>query len=184
MRVSTLLFSFLLFVGSLQAQTPDLPEIKDIAPPFAIPLLPLWAVILLTVLTTLLVAALVWWLIKKIRPRDTPPLLPRDLALQSLQAMLSQIETDTPTAFSVEVAGVLRRFVMGEYGIPATRQTSQEFLQKIAQEPNFSPTTQSLLKTYLDKVDLIEFAKLQATSEDNRELWEKARQFVQGGTTS
>lgn len=182
MKKSALLY--LIAPGLLQAQTGELPEIRDIAPPFAIPLLPLWAVILLTVLGTLLAAFILWWLLKRIRTKETPPLPPRDLAMQSLEAMRPQIDTDSPSAFTVEVAGVLRRFVMGQYGIPATRQTSQEFLLTLSKNTSFSPTTQALLKSFLDKYDLIEFAKLQATSEDNRDLWEKARKFVQGGTAS
>jgi hypothetical protein len=70
---------------------------------------------------------------------------------------------------------------VGQYGIPATRQTSQEFLHSLSQSKAFSAADNILLKSFLDKSDLIEFAKFEATSADNRELWEKARQFVQGG---
>ncbi|MEO7934433.1 MAG: DUF4381 family protein [Chthoniobacterales bacterium] len=169
--------------GIFLAQATLPPEFKPFAGRYDIPFLPLWAVIVLTVLATLIVVALVWWLRKRWKHAHTPPPPPRQAALDSLNALQPHIDTDAPSEFTVEVASVLRRFVVGQYGIPATRQTSQEFLQSLAQSATFSESDQTLLKSFLDKSDLIEFAKLQATSADNRELWDKARQFVQGGQT-
>ncbi len=159
-------------------------EFKPFASPYDIPFLPLWAVITLTILATLIGVALIWWLQKRWKKSHTPPPPPRQAALESLNALQPHIETDAPSEFTVEVASVLRRFVVGQYGIPATRQTSQEFLQSLAQSAAFSESDQTLLKSFLDKSDLIEFAKLQATSEDNRDLWEKAREFVQERKTA
>ncbi len=149
--------------------------------PFDIPFLPFWLIILLTVLVTLLLVALVWWLRARWKKAQIPPPPPRQTALEGLEVLQPQIETEIPAAFTVEVASVLRSFVVGQYGIPATRQTSQEFLQSLSQSTTISVADQSLLKSFLDKYDLIEFAKFQATSVDNRDLWEKARQFVVGG---
>ncbi len=170
--------------GFFLAQAKLPPEFKPFAGQFDIPFLPLWAIITLTVLATLIGVALIWWLQKRWKKAHTPPPQPRQAALESLNALQPHIETDAPSEFTVEVASVLRRFVVGQYGIPATRQTSQEFLQSLAQSAAFSESDQSLLKSFLDKSDLIEFAKFQATSEDNRDLWKKAREFVQEGKTA
>ena len=164
-----------------QAKLPE--GFKPFAPSYDIPFLPLWAIITLTILATLIGVAVIWWLQKRWKKASAPPPPPRQAALDSLNTLQPHIETDAPSEFTVEVASVLRRFVVGQYGIPATRQTSQEFLQSLAQSVAFTESDQALLKSFLDKSDLIEFAKLQATSADNRELWEKARQFVQGRPT-
>jgi hypothetical protein len=153
------------------------------ASPYDIPFLPLWAVIVLSVLATLAIVGLVWWLRRRWKKAAAPPTPPRQMALDSLQNLQPQIESEAPGDFTVEVASVLRRFVVGQYGIPATRQTSQEFLQSLTQSAAFSEEDQALLKSFLEKSDLIEFAKFQATQVDNRELWEKARQFVVGRPT-
>ena len=162
-----------------QAKLP--PEFRPFAPEYEIPFLPLWAVIALTILATLIGVALIWWLRKRWKKASLPPLPPREQALNSLNALQPNIETEPPHDFTVEVASVLRQFVVGQYGIPATRQTSQEFLQSLTNAASFKESDRALLKSFLEKSDLIEFAKLQATSADNRELWEKARQFVAGG---
>ncbi len=161
-----------------------LPEgFKPFASGYDIPFLPLWAVIALTILATLIGVAVIWWLRKRWLAMQLPPLTPQQQALVGLDAIHPEIETSSPQEFTVEVASVLRRFVVGQYGIPATRQTSQEFLQSLSESTSFSESDRTLLKSFLDKSDLIEFAKLQATSADNRELWQKAEQFVRGGQT-
>ena len=169
--------------GAIWAQATLPPEFKPFASGYDIPFLPLWAVIVLTILATLIGVAVIWWLRKRWKKASAPPPPPRQAALAALHALQPHIEVDAPTEFTVEVASVLRRFVVGQYGIPATRQTSQEFLQSLSDSTSFSESDRTLLKSFLDKSDLIEFAKLQATSEDNRELWQKAEQFVRGGQT-
>lgn len=175
----------LLAQAQLQPQPPDptptpIPEIKDIAPPFYIPLLPMWAWILITIISTLLVAWVVFLLVQRARRKGKPPTPPREAALAELQALEPEIGSENPLEFTVETAGVLRKYVVGQFGIPATRQTSQEFLQSLRDSRQFSGADRELLKAFLDKADLIEFAKYQATRADSRELWEEAKAFVQG----
>jgi hypothetical protein len=45
----------------------------------------------------------------------------------------------------------------------------------------FSESDRSLLGHFLEKCDMIKFARMQATSADNSELVESALAFVQGG---
>lgn len=165
-----------------QAGLPE--DFRPFAGHYDIPFLPLWAIIGLTILGTLLLVTLAWWIRKRWKKTHIPPPPPRQEALDSLHTLQPLIESEAPAEFTVQVALILRRFVVGQHGIPATRQTSQEFLQSLTESSAFSDADQILLKSFLDKSDLIEFAKLQATSEDNRDLWEKARQFVLGGQNS
>ena len=87
-----------------------------------------------------------------------------------------------PYAFSIEVSDVLRTFIgKAKFRLPATNQTSPEFLAAIARSPLFSAQDRTLLGRFAEKCDMIKFARIQATSEDNVELVTSALEFVQGG---
>ena len=53
-----------------------------------------------------------------------------------------------PYQFSIRVSDILRRYVTQQYGVPATRQTSVEFLAAAAKAPSFSADDKSLLEDF------------------------------------
>jgi hypothetical protein len=65
--------------------------------------------------------------------------------------------------------------------LPVTRQTSVEFLNAIAAGSLFSPDEKALLEEFLNRCDLIKFARFEATTNDSRLLLEEATRFVKGG---
>ena len=77
--------------------------------------------------------------------------------------------------------GLLRLFLTREFRLRATQQTSPEFLAAAAKSPRFSEADKALLAGFLEKTDLIKFARVQATTQDSEQLLEQARQFVKGG---
>ena len=87
----------------------------------------------------------------------------------------------SPYQFSIRVSDILRRYVSQQYGLPATRQTSIEFLAAAAKAPSFSADDKSLLEDFLNRCDLIKFAKYEATTSDSELLLEEAIRFVKGG---
>jgi hypothetical protein len=70
--------------------------------------------------------------------------------------------------------------VTNQYGLPLTRQTSIEFLTALAKLKSFSANEKSLLEDFLNRCDLIKFARYEATSADSRLLLEEATRFVKG----
>ena len=66
----------------------------------------------------------------------------------------------------------------------ATQQTSPEFLAAAAASPRFSEADKTLLAAFLDKADLIKFARVHATASDSEQLLEQARRFVEGGSAA
>ena len=76
---------------------------------------------------------------------------------------------------------ILRRYVTEQYQLPVTRQTSVEFLNALAAASPFSSDEQSLLSDFLNRCDLIKFARYDATREDSRLLLDEADKFVKGG---
>ena len=95
--------------------------------------------------------------------------------------MRDEIDGLNPYQFSIRVSDILRRYVTEQHGLPVTRQTSVEFLNALAKTPQFSSDEKLLLEDFLNRCDLIKFARHEATSADSRLLLEEATRFVKGG---
>jgi hypothetical protein len=155
-------------------------EFHDIAPPVDYFVLKPWMVFC-AIAGTLLLIGLIVWLVKWWRRRPAKILTPRERALDQLARIESQIETLPPYQFSIRVSDILRRYVTEQYQLPVTRQTSVEFLNALAATSPFSADEQSLLSDFLNRCDLIKFARYEATTGDSRSLLEEANRFVKGG---
>ena len=164
-----------MFVSLLAAE-----EFHDIAPPVDYSLIPRWLIFAGTLLA-LTILGLIIWVIAKRRRRPQPPQLPRDRALEAIERMRHQIDRLNPYQFSIRVSDVLRRYVTEQHGLPVTRQTSVEFLNALTEAPQFSSDEKSLLEDFLNRCDLIKFARYEATSADSQLLLEVATRFVKGG---
>ena len=155
-------------------------EFHDITGPVDYFLLKPW-MIFCGVAGTLLLIGLTIWLIKWWRNRPVPVPTPRQRALEQLARIETQIEKLTPYQFSIRVSDILRRYVTEQYQLPVTRQTSVEFLNALAAASPFSSDEQSLLSDFLNRCDLIKFARYEATREDSRLLLDEADRFLKGG---
>jgi hypothetical protein len=156
------------------------PDIHEIAPPVDYSLVPPWVIYGAILLGIVLLGLIVWW-IRRRSQRPKPRQSPRDWALQELNYIRTDMETSTPYHFSIRVSDILRRYVTEQYQWPVTRQTSFEFLNALAKTSPFSQDEQSLLEDFLNRCDLIKFARYDATLEDSRLLLEEATRFVEGG---
>ena len=155
-------------------------EFHDIASPVNYSLIPPWLVFVIAFVVLSLLGLVVWWFVQ--RPKlELPPKAPREIALGELEQIQPEIERMSPYQFSIRVSDILRRYVTQQYGLPATRQTSIEFLTATAKAPSFSTDDKSLLEDFLNRCDLIKFAKYEATTSDSDLLLEEAIRFVKGG---
>lgn len=155
-------------------------DIHEIAPPVDYSLVPPWVIYAGIVLGIALLGLIGWW-IRKRSQRPKPEQSPRDRALQDLDRVRGEMEILTPYQFSIRVSDILRRYVTEQYQLPVTRQTSVEFLSLLAKASPFSEDEKSLLEDFLNRCDLIKFARYDATTEDSRLLLEEATRFVEGG---
>ena len=155
-------------------------ELHDIAPPVDYSLVPLW-LIFVGVLLALALAGFIIWLLVNRRKEPGPVQTPRDRALQMLARAGTEIDKLDRYRFSIRVSDILRRYVTEQYQLPLTRQTSVEFLAALAVSSAFSEDDKSLLSDFLNRCDLIKFARYDATKEDSRLLLDEATRFVQGG---
>jgi len=155
-------------------------DIHEIAGAVDYSLVPPWVIYGGIVLGLVLLGLIGWWIRNRSR-RPKPQQSPRDRALQELDRVRAEMETLTPYQFSIRVSDILRRYVTDQYQLPVTRQTSVEFLNTLAKTPSFSDDEKSLLEDFLNRCDLIKFARYDATIEDSRLLLEEATRFVEGG---
>jgi Domain of unknown function (DUF4381) len=155
-------------------------EFHDIAPPVDYSLIPPWLVFVIA-FTALSLLGLVAWLFARRRKPSVPPKLPREIALEELGRISREIARMSPYQFSIRVSDILRKYVTQQYGLPATRQTSIEFLTAVAKASPFSGEEKSLLEDFLNRCDLIKFARYEATTSDSELLLQEAIRFVKGG---
>jgi len=165
----------ILFMSFFLAQ-----DFHDIAPPIDYSLIPLW-LIFLGAFVALTIIGLIAWLISKSFRRPAPIQSPRERALELLERMQRDLEKMQPYRFSIRVSDILRRFVTEQFNLPVTRQTSVEFLSGLTKASPFSEEEKSLLEDFLNRCDLIKFARYEATYSDSQLLLEEAIRFVQGG---
>lgn len=143
--------------------------------PYPLPVM-VGAGVVLLVLLGLLVWALVLW----VRRRNRRPLTAKEKALSALSAARAGAEQAAPYLFSIEVCDVLRNFLAADHHLPATTQTSYEFLQTARQSGAFDAVRLEHLTRFLDKADAIKFARAAATGADNVELVGLAEDLVKG----
>jgi len=155
-------------------------EFHDIAPPVEYSLISPWLIFVGVFASLLVLGPVIWFIAKSLR-RPTPPQLPRERALALLEQIRTQIRAIQPYMFSIRVSDILRRYVTEQFGLPVTRQTSVEFLNGLRGASPFSEDEKSLLEDFLNRCDLIKFARYEATTSDSELLLEEAIRFVKGG---
>ncbi len=134
-----------------------------------------------TAVLALALVGLIGWRLWRRWQRPKPQPSPRERTLDELSRIRGELETLAPYQFSIRVSDILRRYVTDQYQLPVTRQTSVEFLAALAKASPFSEDERSLLEDFLNRCDLIKFARYDATTEDSRLLLEEATRFVEGG---
>lgn len=156
-------------------------EFHDIVPPVDYSLIPPWLIFLGVFVSLTIIALIAWLIVRALRRRPVLIQTPRERALAILEQMQAEIETIKPYRFSIRVSDILRRYVTEQFNLPVTRQTSVEFLVGLRKTSPFSEDEKALLEDFLNRCDLIKFARYEATSSDSQLLLEEAIRFVQGG---
>jgi hypothetical protein len=141
---------------------------------------PLPVMIAAGVVVLLLLALGIWLLVRWRRNKARRILTAREKALAALAAAQGRAAEAPPYEFSIEVCDVLRTFLGAEHHLPATTQTSYEFLQTARGSGMFDADRLARLTRFLDKADAIKFARADASGADNAELAGLAEDLVKG----
>lgn len=131
----------------------------------------------------LLIAATVLLLglvIKKLIQRGPPPppaRVPAHLrARQRLQEALALISQPKP--FCIAVSDVLRTYLEERFTFRAPERTTEEFLVELQQTPLLNGVQKSSLADFLQRCDLVKFAKYEPTSAELNQLHDSAVRLV------
>ena len=170
-----------MILAAIQSAPADpLAGLRDNASTVAVPWPP-WVWWCIGLGAVVVVALLVWlgfWLARR-KPKVVPPTA-RQIALRALDDLRARANNTEPYEFSVAVSDVLRTYVTSQFGLHATHQTSPEFLSSIASAAEFTAEDRQLLAVFLERCDLLKFARVDARAEENAELLRAAAAFVQG----
>lgn len=160
-----------------QAPTATPAPLHDIAGPLSIFPYPLWMVIGGALVLLALIGLAVWLTRRK---RTARPLTPRQRALAAIAELRREgVETDG-YAFGVRVSDALRTYIRDQHGLDAVTRTSVEFLEALREHVAFTDNEKGAISEFLESVDLLKFARQEATPEDVEALLALGERLVAG----
>jgi hypothetical protein len=165
------------------APSPTPAPLNDIVGPVWFWPYPLWMTLVAGFVLLLILAGIVW-LLKKLLTRKAVPLTNRQKALAALEASRSGIAGADPYAFGVTVSDSIRNYIRAEHRLGATTQTSLEFLNSIRGNPLFTDNEKAGLTVFLEKTDLLKFARAEAGEREMLDLLDIAARLVRGEAQS
>ena len=165
------------------APSPTPAPLNDIVGPVWFWPYPIWMTVAAGAALLVILAGLVWML-KKLLKRKEVSLTNRQKALAALEALRSGIAGADPYAFGVTVSDSIRRYIRAEHRLGATTQTSLEFLNSIRGNPLFSENEKAGLTVFLEKTDLLKFARAEAGELEMLDLLDIAARLVRGEAQS
>lgn len=152
-------------------------DIRPIKPPVRI--VDPWAIALWTGSTLLALAliAVVTWLWWKRRPKPQPVTVPPHVrAREKLNAALGQIHD--PRAFCIAVSDAIRVYLEERFRLRAPERTTEEFLRDLQSTSHLNAEQKQTLATFLERCDLVKFARFEPNEAALRELHESALRLV------
>ncbi len=165
----------------------DLSELRDVSPPEQLPPSPSWTpVIVWSVLALVLLGMFVGtWQILRRRADRQISLPPHEWALRELERLslpkdLTEAGVDR---YHTHLSDILRKYLEIRFQLPALEQTTAEFLDGMRRSPQLSSDQQQVLRDFLERCDLVKFARAASTPEECRQLAEIARCFVKQTVT-
>jgi hypothetical protein len=153
------------------------PDIRDIRPPFLIPLD--WRVLALLGAGALLLLGLMWWGWRWYRARR-PPLTLLQRTLQRLAATRVLMQAGDARAFAVAVSDVVRAYVEERFKLLATHLTTNEFLRACpGQVGSALQAHEHALSDFLNYCDLAKFARWSLDAQEMERMLASASHFVE-----
>jgi hypothetical protein len=165
------------------APSPTPAPLNDIVGPVWFWPYPLWMTLVAGLVLLLILVGFVW-LLKKLLVRKPAQLTNRQKALAALEALRRGIAGSDPYAFGVTVSDSIRSYIRAEHRLGATTQTSLEFLNSIRGNPLFTENEKAGLTVFLEKTDLLKFARAKAGEREMLDLLDIAARLVRGEAQS
>jgi hypothetical protein len=163
-------------------------ELRDITPPEEPPgpPPPWWARWLPWAGVAVAVAGLVagGWGLRRRLAAPPPPLLPHEWAVRELDRIeaMQLAEAGEAERYHTLLSDVVRVYLERRFSLPASQQTTVEFLETMRRSPQLTPAQQGLLRDFLQRCDMAKFARAAPPPEECRAVAGMARSFVQETT--
>ena len=169
---------------NLSASLPRLPaagtnQLHDIKPPVEIPSGWAW---LWWVLGALALAALLFWLWRFWQRRRAfvppiPVIPPQVWAKQRLDEALALL--DRPREFCILVSDTIRQYLEARFDFHAPERTTEEFLHELKGTHLLTRDQKESLGEFLERCDLVKFARYEPREPELRELHAAALRLVE-----
>jgi hypothetical protein len=116
---------------------------------------------------------------EKLKPAP-PPVPPHVRALNALRILETRdLSTEEAiTAFFVEVSGIVRHYIEERFGLRAPELTTEEFLDVALRGPGLVAEHRTQLGRFLERADLVKFARHRPEPATCRDALSEARGFV------
>ena len=169
-------------VKSLVEGDPRLADIREIPGPVSFPeegssLLPY------TILGGVLLLAAAAAAIVRLKKRrlEERARLAHEIAMEELEALLGMdlIGKGRISEFYFHLSGALRRYIENRFRLRAPERTTEEFLREIAQATIIEESHKTLLRDFLERADLVKFARLEPPRQEIEKSFDFARDFIQ-----
>lgn len=153
-------------------------DIRDIKPPMEIP--SGWAWVLWTIAALAVVAALFWvwryWQKKRAEVPLLPVVPPHVRAKQKLEEALALL--NQPRLFCILVSDTIRFYLEERFNFRAPERTTEEFLHELQSTDLLLPDQKTGLGDFLERCDLVKFAKYEPGEPELRDLHTAAVRLV------
>ncbi len=163
--------------------TAAIDDLRGIAGPVAPPAVPptlFWPLVVAGSLagTALLVVITVKLARRPARP--PPPVPPEEIAYRELEWLLEQgfVDRGELREFYFHLSRIVREYIERRFGLRAPERTTEEFLEELARSDRLEARHKELLGRFLEKADLVKFAKYAPASDEITASFEAARDFI------
>jgi hypothetical protein len=156
-------------------------DIRDAKP--LVPVRTAWWWVLGGLVAVAGVAGAWWWRRrhKRIEALSAVPRPPHELALEALSRLRQEdlCSRNRYEEYYVRLSGIVRTYIEARFGMKAPEMTTEEFLQAVSNAQTLSLDQRRLLQEFLERCDLVKFARYEPPRREADEAFEAAHRFVQ-----
>ena len=153
-------------------------DIRDIRAPVPIPdpWFWVWVAVAVCVLAGTAIAGWFWWQRKRGLVPAVPVIPPHVRARQKLQGALSLLHD--PRLFCILVSDTLRVYLEERFSFHAPDRTTEEFMNELQATRLLTPDQKQTLGEFLQRCDLVKFARYEPPEMELRDLLECALRLI------
>ena len=163
--------------STLPATLQSTNDLRAIKPPLEISSGWIWVWCAVGLLVLVLAAWIVWRRRHQIKPLPIVPVVPAHVrAKERLRRALALLSEPGP--FCTEVSSALRIYLEERFTFRAPERTTEEFLEELKATNLLLPDQKTSLGDFLQRCDLVKFARHEPPESELRELHESALRLI------